>query len=204
MHDNCAKSQAPFEVLIQGPVGSRFVRSLLPMESFNESSDPKKRSTISIFHPDENKEIYGYDDNDRKLIKRESESETPAKAAAAVETEAKQDVDNVEAAEPTVAESNDKESPAADASKDIASCPAEKVVDAPCDGPDSPKAEADHKVKRDVVENIAEIEAKAEDAEKDAEDKQVGQALPFAPLLPGFPIGDRFSALRAQLETQRG
>lgn len=81
MHENCAKNQAPFEVLIQGPAGSRFVRSLLPMDSLEESSDPKKRSTISIFHPDENKEIYGFAENqaDRKLLKRETETDTPAK-----------------------------------------------------------------------------------------------------------------------------
>lgn len=54
MQNNCEKSRIPYEVLIQGPTGSRFVRSLLSDDSMaQKATDPKKRSTISIFKPDE-------------------------------------------------------------------------------------------------------------------------------------------------------
>lgn len=58
MQNNCQKSNTPFEVLIQGPTGSRFVRSLLTDDSVAAKEiDPKNRSTVSIFKPDENKEV---------------------------------------------------------------------------------------------------------------------------------------------------
>lgn len=65
---NCVESmqkkaeilEAPYEVLIQGPTGSRFVRGLL---TESQVADPKKRSTISVYQParftrsvDENKD----------------------------------------------------------------------------------------------------------------------------------------------------
>lgn len=53
MQNNCEKMHLPYEVLIQGPSGSRFVRSLLQEEGNSlTATNPKKRSTISVFKPD--------------------------------------------------------------------------------------------------------------------------------------------------------
>lgn len=58
MQNDCAKTNVPFEVLIQGPSGNRFVRSLLTEDSIaRQPNDPQQRSTVSIFKPDENKNI---------------------------------------------------------------------------------------------------------------------------------------------------
>lgn len=61
MQNNCEKFNLPFEVLIQGPSGNRFVRSLLAAEeNINKSTaepvDPKARSTIIVYQPNENAE----------------------------------------------------------------------------------------------------------------------------------------------------
>lgn len=194
MHENCAKNNAPFEVLIQGPAGSRFVRSLLPMDSIEESSDPKKRSTISIFHPDENKEIYGFAENqaDRKLLKRETETDTPAKvidekdnsehteqpkdAESSSTTEAstdkpqedqkvKRDLEAEVPAKEAAEPTDEATTPAAPANSEASSSTTEKA---------SEKTDDEHKVKRDAPEvpseNIAEIEAKAEAGESASSD----------------------------------
>ncbi|XP_055313840.1 uncharacterized protein LOC129575047 [Sitodiplosis mosellana] len=57
MQKKCEKLHVPYEVLIQGPAGSRFVRSLLTEDSIAlKATNPKKRSSVSIFKPDENKD----------------------------------------------------------------------------------------------------------------------------------------------------
>lgn len=195
MHENCAKNQAPFEVLIQGPAGSRFVRSLLPMDSLEESSDPKKRSTISIFHPDENKEIYGFAENqaDRKLLKRETETDTPAKDDSEQKTAAPEQPKDAESSSSTTEEaSTDKpqvdqkvkreseaEVPAKEAAEptDEATTPAAPANSEASPSPTekaSEKTDDERKVKRDAPEvpseNIAEIEAKAEAGESASSD----------------------------------
>ncbi|XP_037044706.1 uncharacterized protein LOC119080446 [Bradysia coprophila] len=59
MKSNCKKLELPFEVLIQGPNANRMVRSLLyanPDEEVcvqSSESNQKKRSTISIYKPNE-------------------------------------------------------------------------------------------------------------------------------------------------------
>lgn len=63
MQSNCQKLKLPFEVLIQGPSGNRFVRSLLSYDPQHMSHDDdmpaeddeqrKTRSTISIYRPEE-------------------------------------------------------------------------------------------------------------------------------------------------------
>lgn len=64
MQNNCEKNKAPFEVLVQGPSGSRFVRDLLAKDAnaHKESVNPKNIATISVFQPNGN----------RKLTKREA------------------------------------------------------------------------------------------------------------------------------------
>lgn len=67
MQNNCEKSGAPFEVLIQGPSGSRFIRSLVlaDVDAPVVPVDPKDVSTISVFQP-----------NDHiKLVKRDIEAD---------------------------------------------------------------------------------------------------------------------------------
>ncbi|XP_031622310.1 RNA polymerase-associated protein LEO1-like [Contarinia nasturtii] len=57
MQANCEEANIPFQVLIQGQSGSRFVRSLLSEDSVaRKATDPKKRSTITIFSPKEEEE----------------------------------------------------------------------------------------------------------------------------------------------------
>lgn len=59
MKSNCKKMELPFEVMIQGPNVNRMVRSLLYADPAEENcvksseSNQKKRSTISIYKPDE-------------------------------------------------------------------------------------------------------------------------------------------------------
>lgn len=59
MQENSEKLQLPFEVLIQGPVSNRFVRSLLKTEAdedevcLKDNNQLKRRSTISIYRPDQ-------------------------------------------------------------------------------------------------------------------------------------------------------
>lgn len=48
MQDKCESAQSPYQVLIQGPTGSRFVRSLMASDP---PADPKSRLTISVFQP---------------------------------------------------------------------------------------------------------------------------------------------------------
>lgn len=58
MQNNGEKMQAPFEILIQGPSGNRFVRSLISADetaSTTEQENPKARSTISVYQPDDKK-----------------------------------------------------------------------------------------------------------------------------------------------------
>lgn len=214
MHDNSAKMEVPFEVLIQGPSGSRFVRSLLPFESIKESSDPKKRSTISIFHPDETNEMYGFAgmEADHKASKRQTNSETPAKIVAEANDDAIKTVESssTEGSNVSVAEIEVK----TDATE---AAPESSTLEST-----SAAAIADHKVKRDTAsdvpsENIAEIEAKAEagesvDANGDAATTEptVGLGLPIlSPLLAlkTLPLGIKavnLEALKAQLKVQKG
>lgn len=60
MQNNCEKFNLPFEVLIQGPSGNRFVRSLMSADEsaskLEEPTDSKVRSSISIYQPSENNE----------------------------------------------------------------------------------------------------------------------------------------------------
>lgn len=67
MQNNCEKSGAQFEVLIQGPSGSRFVRSLVlaDADAHKEPIDPTHVSTISVFQPNGHK----------KLVKRDIEAD---------------------------------------------------------------------------------------------------------------------------------
>lgn len=67
MQNNCEKSKAPFEVLIQGPGGSRFVRGLVAQDAnaHEELVNPKNIATISVFQPNGN----------RKLAKRAANAE---------------------------------------------------------------------------------------------------------------------------------
>lgn len=59
MQSNCQKMKLPFEVLIQGPSGNRFIRSLIHADPNYENifeTEPearKTRSTISIYRPAE-------------------------------------------------------------------------------------------------------------------------------------------------------
>lgn len=61
MQSNCQKMKLPFEVLIQGPSGNRFVRSLLAAETETKTLipitdvDQRSRSTISIYKPAESR-----------------------------------------------------------------------------------------------------------------------------------------------------
>lgn len=87
MQSNCQKLKLPFEVLIQGPSGNRFVRALLLSEndsSMRSESDVgvrKARSTISIYKPEE------------KNPKNGIESITPNESTTKLENvESKQDV----------------------------------------------------------------------------------------------------------------
>lgn len=59
VQNNCEKSAVPFEVLIQGPSGSRFVRSLVLADANarKEPINPSYVSTISIFQPNGNKKV---------------------------------------------------------------------------------------------------------------------------------------------------
>lgn len=236
MHDNCAKAKAPFEVLIQGPAGNRFVRSLLPSDLMNESNDPKKRSTISIFHPDENKDVFAYADSeaDRKLMKRESETETPSKLAA---DEAK-DAEATSTAAPEAAKSNEsastteapKKADQADAehkvkrdSENEAKSESEAKSDSADDSNTTPadnsstteaataKPAGEHKVKRDtatdLIENIAEIEAKAEAGESvlpEAAATEPTVGLAL-PVAPALlPLKAKIQALKTQLIGYKG
>lgn len=54
VQNKCENSEAPFEVLVQGPSGNRFVRSLVladGSEAELEAVDPKHVSTFSIYQP---------------------------------------------------------------------------------------------------------------------------------------------------------
>lgn len=54
MQNKCENSGAPFEVLVQGPSGNRFVRSLVladGSEAELQEIDPKHVSTFSIYQP---------------------------------------------------------------------------------------------------------------------------------------------------------
>lgn len=54
VQNKCENSAAPFEVLVQGPSGNRFVRSLVladGSEADLETIDPKHVSTFSIYQP---------------------------------------------------------------------------------------------------------------------------------------------------------
>lgn len=60
MQSNCQKLKLPFEVLIQGPSGNRFVRSLLAADTDAhalledlDAIDRRSRSTISIYKPED-------------------------------------------------------------------------------------------------------------------------------------------------------
>lgn len=59
MQSNCQKMKLPFEVLIQGPSGNRFIRSLIHADPNYENlfeaapEERKTRSTISIYRPAE-------------------------------------------------------------------------------------------------------------------------------------------------------
>lgn len=59
MQKNCQKLKLPFEVLIQGPTGNRFIRSLIHADPLYESildvepiEQRKTRSTITIYRPE--------------------------------------------------------------------------------------------------------------------------------------------------------
>lgn len=76
VQNNCEKEATPFEVLIQGPSGSRFVRSLVLADAnaHKEPIDPTYVSTISIFQPNGNK----------KLAKREAQPDIDSDVAEAL------------------------------------------------------------------------------------------------------------------------
>lgn len=63
MQKNCEKLKLPFEVLIQGPSGDRFIRSLINADPVYESileaepqEERKTRSTITIYRPEKEAE----------------------------------------------------------------------------------------------------------------------------------------------------
>lgn len=67
MQNNCQKLKLPFEVLIQGPSGNRFIRDMISADPVYEGMynsekdvDRKTRSTISIYRPEENAEFEQY------------------------------------------------------------------------------------------------------------------------------------------------
>lgn len=53
VQNKCENSAAPFEVLVQGPSGNRFVRSLVLADGSEAELeiDPKHVSTFSIYQP---------------------------------------------------------------------------------------------------------------------------------------------------------
>lgn len=62
VQNKCENSDAPFEVLVQGPSGNRVVRSLALADASSADLDPKHVSTYSIYQP-------------KHLVKRDLESE---------------------------------------------------------------------------------------------------------------------------------
>lgn len=54
VQNKCENSNAPFEVLVQGPNANRFVRSLALADGSDaalKTNDPKHVSTFSIYQP---------------------------------------------------------------------------------------------------------------------------------------------------------
>lgn len=186
MQNNCEKSRTPYEVLIQGPVGSRFVRSLLSDDSkAQKATNPNQRSSITIFKPEDNKE---------SVPAAEIESADKAKTDEAAKDDAKaKDVEEVPAKieEPTKPEnqaeaakeevkSNTEEKAKRDVEKaeakanagetiktdDAAKTAAENTDDKKEDAPEEPKK--DETAEQPKAEESAD---KPSETEKDAEKK---------------------------------
>lgn len=226
MKSNCKKLNLPFEVLIQGPNVNRMVRSLLyahPSEDVciqKSESNPKKRSTISIYkpdvieqqdeilpvptpHKDEGHDTYRvhHDDNPIQITvgqKLDSEVVPVETEPVPVETEPMNpDVQANENVEVVVNAPSDKES----------NDESEKLP-LPVDDVDRVN------IKRhiiDINQDIADIQADSDDSflfkrdtEKEEGDKDVGAAAPQAPAAPAplLPkVQEAIKNMRAQIPT---
>lgn len=225
MKSNCKKLDLPFEVLIQGPNVNRMVRSLLYADPSEEvciqsaESNQKKRSTISIYKPDEKEQqdkILSVPTSHKDEAHNVHHDDSPIQIIVAQNLDTKEvpveteliDRGSAERSEAAInAEPNDKsendESPIPNHRLDDVDRKNSKrhIIDINQDISDL-ITDSEHSL---VYKRDTEDEVKEEIKEEEVKEEDVGAAAPAAapaspaPLLP--KIQEAFQNMRAQIPT---